>query len=583
MHLGSLTISRFRSCDNVTISLRPDLTVLVGENNGGKSNVIDAIRLLTLPLSGRRERYPEDEDVRRNATVPNFQIEGVFRELGDTLKGLLVSAVPDPTKNEAVFGYRYEARSERAPRGKTTTWAGRFDTNEPEAGSTDLIRHVYLPPLRDAHQALGTGSGTRVMALLRHFLPKDQEQNFLTGVRRAENRPDILTTINTEIGTALGMLTNGVRPQSAALDFGAETLLDVARDLRFRLADSGLAPEDIRASGLGYSNLLYMATVVVELAKAKDADLTIFLVEEPEAHLHPQLQVLVLEFLLDQARQSANRAIEAGKPEGRIQIVVTTHSPNLTAWVSPTHLVVMRSRRRDQDGRAVSESVSVPIAELGLKPKTLDKISRYLDVTRSALLFGDRAILVEGIAEALLLPVLAQKLVLAGDAEGWLRFKGTVIVPIEGVDFRPYVEVLLRPHRDARIADRLIVITDADPTVLGNRRGDLEYLAAAHGAPQALTVLTNQHTLEHEIFSAGNETFLKSVFLRLHRNSRRDWEERIEHVAPQDRPDAFLRLIEAKKTRKGDLAQAIASRLATGEPFVVPDYLADAIRGAARA
>ncbi len=583
MHLGSLTISRFRSCDNVTVSLRPDLTVLVGENNGGKSNVVDAIRLLTLPLSGRRERYPEDEDVRRHATVPNFQIEGVFRGLGDTLKGLLISAVPDTTKDEAVFGYRYESRSERAPRGKTTVWAGRFDTNEPETGSTDLIRHVYLPPLRDAHQALGTGSGTRVMALLRHFLPKDQEQDFLAGVRRADDRPDILSTMNMEIGTALGMLTNGVRPQTAALDFGAETLLDVARDLRFRLADMGLVPEDIRASGLGYSNLLYMATVVVELAKAKEADLTVFLVEEPEAHLHPQLQVLVLEFLLTQARQSADRTIEAGKPEGRIQIVVTTHSPNLTAWVSPLHLVVMRSRRRDENGVAVSESVCVPIAELGLKPKMLNKISRYLDVTRSALLFGNRAILVEGIAEALLLPVLAQKLVLAGDSDGWLRFKGTVIVPIDGVDFRPYVEVLLRPHGDARIADRLIVITDADPTVLGNRKVDLENLATMHSASQALTVLTNQHTLEHEIFGAGNETFLKSVFLQLHRNSRRDWTEQIEGVAAQDRPDAFLKLIEVKKTRKGDLAQAIASRIAAGEPFVVPPYLADAIRGAAQA
>lgn len=582
MHLGSLTISRFRSCDNVTIRLRPDLTVLVGENNGGKSNVVDAIRLLTLPLNGRRERYPEDEDVRRHATVPNFQIEGIFRELSDTLKGLLISAVPDPTKSEAVFGYRYEARSERAPRGKATVWAGRFEANEPEAGSIDLIRHVYLPPLRDAHQALGTGSGTRVMALLRHFLPKDQEQDFLAGVKRAENRPEILTTMNTEIGAALGMLTNGVRPQTATVDFAAETLLDIARDLRFCLADSGLEPEDIRASGLGYSNLLYMATVVVELAKAKEADLTIFLVEEPEAHLHPQLQVLVLEFLLDQARQSTDRAIEAGMPEGRIQIVVTTHSPNLTAWVSPMHLVVMRSRRRDQNGEAVSESVSVPIAELGLKPKTLDKISRYLDVTRSALLFGNRAILVEGIAEALLLPVLARKLVLADDVDGWLRFKGTVIVPIEGVDFRPYIEVLLRPYGDARIADRLIVITDADPTVLGNRKTDLENLAATHGVPQVLTVLTNQHTLEHEIFGAGNEAFLKSVFLRLHRNSRSDWADQIEGIAAQNRAEAFLKLIEAKKTRKGDLAQAIASRIEAGELFVVPTYLADAIRGAAQ-
>lgn len=261
---------------------------------------------------------------------------------------------------------------------------------------------------------------------------------------------------------------------------------------------------------------------------------------------------------------------------------MTTHSPNLTAWVSPLHLVVMRSRRCDENGVAVSESVSVPIAELGLKPKILDKINRYLDVTRSALLFGNRAILVEGIAEALLLPVLAQKIVLVDDADGWLRFKGTVIVPIEGVDFRPYVEVLLRPVGGARIADRLIVVTDADPTVLGNRKVDLENLAATHGAPQALTVLTNQHTLEHEIFGAGNEAFLKSVFLRLHRNSRQDWTDRIEGVAAQERPEAFLKLIETKKTRKGDLAQAIASRIVAGEPFSVPDYLANAIRGAAQ-
>jgi putative ATP-dependent endonuclease of OLD family len=105
IHLRTLTLRRFRSCDDITVHFQPDLTVLVGENNGGKSNVIDAIRLLTLPLNGRRERYPEDEDLRRRASPSNFEIVGQYRGLSDTLKGLLISAVPDPTNDvERHFG-----------------------------------------------------------------------------------------------------------------------------------------------------------------------------------------------------------------------------------------------------------------------------------------------------------------------------------------------------------------------------------------------------------------------------------------------------------------------------------------------
>jgi len=122
----------------------------------------------------------------------------------------------------------------------------------------------------------------------------------------------------------------------------------------------------------------------------------------------------------------------------------------------------------------LSRTVVVPIAELGLDQKTLDKIGRYLDVTRSALLFGNKALLVEGIAESLLLPVIARRHVLKGKDNEWMRFKGTVIVPIEGVDFRPYVEILVGSKDGARIADRVVVVTDADPSVEGNRKEDLE-------------------------------------------------------------------------------------------------------------
>lgn len=615
MHLNSLTLRSFRSCDAVTIRFRSDLTVLVGENNGGKSNVIDALRLLTLPLNGRRDRYPEDEDIRQGASPPSFELHGEYADLSDTMKGLLIAAVPDPTKDCAYFGLRYETRSASAPRGRTTQWAGKFEAAEPEPGSTDLVRHVYLPALRDAHQALGSGSGARVMALFRHFLPKADESAFIDAVRRDAQRPPLLETINTEIKTSLGALTGGVRPQHARLDFAEESLLDVARALRFRLADAGFTLDDIRASGLGYSNLLYIATVAVELAKAREADLTLFLVEEPEAHLHPQLQMLALEFLLEKARESQAAALVPGQPEGRIQVIVSTHSPNLTAWVSPKHLVVLRSERTvegvDAPGVAPAppgpqpehsqlaadetapagaagipaptaparrvRTIAIPIAHIGVDDKTLEKISRYLDVTRSAMLFGSRVLLVEGIAESLLLPVFARRQILATDRDALLRFKATVLVAIDGVDFLPYLEVLLRPYRQARVADRVVVVTDADPSVEGNRKGDLEAFAKGVGAAHCLDVLTNTRTLEHELLLAGNEAVMKAAFLSIHTRSGDDWANLIEGVAAEARPGALLRLLETKRTRKGDLAQAVAARVEAGDPFQVPGYLRQAI------
>src|SRR5690606_8990895 len=127
--------------------------IIAGENNSGKSSVIDGIRLLTLPLNGRRERYPEESDVSNiNPNGTGFTLSAKYQDLSDEQKGFLISAIPDPTKNEAVFGLRYKKPKVNAGqvRGEDFYFAGKFDENPPESGSSKLIRHVFLPAMRDA-------------------------------------------------------------------------------------------------------------------------------------------------------------------------------------------------------------------------------------------------------------------------------------------------------------------------------------------------------------------------------------------------------------------------------------------------
>jgi putative ATP-dependent endonuclease of the OLD family len=407
--------------------------------------------------------------------------------------------------------------------------------------------------------------------------------------------------VGNAVAVGLGALTSGVRLQATSLGFANdEKLIDIARDLRFKLADHGIEPEDLRYSGHGYANLLYMATIAVELEKVNDADLTLFLVEEPEAHLHPQLQAAVLSFLEEQAEKSRRPKSGHVGPAGQLQVIVSTHSPNLSAWVESKKLVFFRSFQSKEAAesaevdtaiKAEAESSArqprrvtrcIPLASLALEPIERRKIDRYLDVTKSALLFGGRVLLVEGIAEALLLPVVAKKLVLKDDPEKRQRFRSAVFVPIDGVDFEPYAKLLLTPHDDVRIADRLVVLTDGDGGALAEdqvlpgalRKAALEAAAAKIDATRLLEVVINDYSLEAELVIAGNGDLMKTVYLQLHPHSGAKWDAAVAGT-DQARALTIQKLFET--TRKGDFAQLLAEAINADKAFVVPSYIKRAI------
>ncbi len=203
----------------------------------------------------------EQTDVRFGVTSRAFELRARFSGLSPAQQGRLLSATTDDTLQEAMFGLTYHGTGKHL-HVRPSLWAGRFKT-PPEPGAHDTIRHVYLPPLRDAKRALASGNPTRVHALLNHFLGELDPDEVAKDLARAGNHR-ILTDVDRAVATGLDILTGGVRRQTAALGFnGEEKLIDIARDLRFKLADFGIAPEDLRYSGHGFANLLYMATIAL--------------------------------------------------------------------------------------------------------------------------------------------------------------------------------------------------------------------------------------------------------------------------------------------------------------------------------
>lgn len=576
MYLRNLICQGFRSCRDSQIQFQSDLTILVGENNGGKSNVIDAIRLLTYPLNGRRDRYPDETDLSRGAGSDSFELSATFSDLSATARANLIWALGDPRGSDATFGVNYTLQS--PTKAKSSYWAGRYKESHHDSSYTEAVRHVYLPPLRDAQKSLGSGSAKNIVTLLKHFLKSDDEAaDFINHVKRDETPHRVIKDLNSEIAGALDNITSGVRQQGATLGFTQEELIDVARDLRFRMADSGIDPEDIARSGLGYANLLYMATVMVELSKANDADLTIFLVEEPEAHLHPQLQSLVLSFLRDRARESQQTVKPPGEPEGKIQVIVTTHSPNLTASIHPSHLVVVRSNPVPGQEKERQTS-SIPIAKISMKDAQLNKVSRYIDVTKSSILFGTRGMLVEGVAELLLIPVLAKNIVFKSNPGAWRRFTGSSLISVDGVDFLPYLLLLLSNVDGFSIFDNLIIVTDNDPDSRGDRSATFKQISKMLGSEDKLNVFTNRITLEHELFIAENEAVLKKAFLRCCPSSGEKWDQWIDSTEQLQRANQFIALLKDSRVKKGQFSQNLSSFIEDGENFIIPDYIESAIR-----
>lgn len=159
-------------------------------------------------------------------------------------------------------------------------------------------------------------------------------------------------------------------------------------------------------NGLGFKNLIYMVVEILD-AQARWATmenrppLHLIFVEEPEAHLHAQLQQVFIRNVLG--------LLNVDGDDGSIfssQMVITTHSPHI---LYERGFKPIRYFRRKKVGKEQLTEVLNLSAFYQSQPNDRDFLERYLKLTHCDLFFSDAAILVEGNVERLLLPVMIRK------------------------------------------------------------------------------------------------------------------------------------------------------------------------------
>lgn len=566
MRISRLRTSNFRNLANIDVELGTSV-VVVGENRAGKSNLLHAIRLVLDSALPNSERFLKAEDFSDSIRLPpgvatpmeagevieislEFAgFEGDKRTLA-LFKDALVGSAPATAKLTYRFSPRDPLEGETLDGAHPYDWiifGGDREDYQPSASLRAFLHTSFMGALRDAEADIANWRRSPLRALLQAAAEASSDGDLQAAREAIEEANSIvgqlpeIAKLSAAVSDRTVELVGDRQALEMELAVGPVNPAMLIRSLRMFV--DGAAHRPLPRASLGTLNVLYFALNEMQLEHQldnKDIAHIVMAIDEPEAHLHPHLQRLIFHRLL--------RSHDANKT-----VIVTTQSPHVASAADPRSVI-----------RLYGDSVTVnaaSAASAALSEDEWNDVARYLDATRAELVFARRVLFVEGFAEQVMIPVLAQSLGLDLDK------LGVTVCSVHGTHFSTYV----------RLAEALhipwSVITDGDPDAEGTSAGEnralrlLERLGIEGDLPSDHGIFVGSTTFEVDLYTHGTENYLKIDRLL---GASAD-----EPPGTPSEPNAETLL--KRITAFGGKGRA-AQRLATEANWEVPGYIEGALR-----